>query len=124
MNENNQTSGKKDVYSIVTDQVIAQLEKGIIPWRRPWSDGGIPQNLVTKRPYRGINLWLLSMLGYGQNYFLTYKQVQDLGGNVKKDESGHIVICWKQENTQPFAKIYSFKNCFVNTAPLISIFNK
>jgi antirestriction protein ArdC len=100
MNETNQTSEKKDVYTIVTDQVITQLEKGIIPWRRPWSDGGIPQNLLTKRSYRGINLWLLAMLGYGQNYFLTYKQVQELGGKIKKDETGHVVIYWKYDNKQ------------------------
>ena len=95
MNQHNQPSEKKDVYTIVTDQIIATLEKGIIPWRRPWTDGVIPQNLISRRAYKGINLWLLTMLGYGQNYFLTYKQVQELGGRIKKDESGHVIIYWK-----------------------------
>jgi antirestriction protein ArdC len=100
MNQHNESSSKKDVYSLVTDQVIAQMEKGVIPWRRPWVDGGIPQNLISKRPYRGINLWLLAMYGYAQNYFLTYKQVQELGGRVKRDETGHMVIFWKLPDTQ------------------------
>jgi antirestriction protein ArdC len=100
MNENNQPSGKKDVYTIVTNQIIAQLEKEIIPWRTPWQGNDVPQNLLTKHTYRGINLWLLAMLNYEQPYFLTYKQVQELGGKVKKDESGHLVIYWKYENKQ------------------------
>ena len=100
MNQNNQASAKKDVYSIVTDQIIAQLEKGIIPWRRPWTDNTIPQNLISKRPYRGINLWLLTMLHHGQNYFLTYKQLQELGGKVKQGETGHVVVFWKSPEEQ------------------------
>src|SRR5690348_4457618 len=100
MNQNTESSSKKDVYALVTEQVITQLEKGVIPWRRPWVDGGIPQNLISKRPYRGINLWLLAMYGYAQNYFLTYKQVQELGGRVKRGESGHMVIFWKMADTQ------------------------
>lgn len=100
MNANNQPSAKKDVYSIVTDHIIAQLEKGVIPWRKPWTDNSIPQNLISKRPYRGINLWLLAMYGYAQNYFLTYKQVQELGGTVKQNETGHIVVFWKMPDTQ------------------------
>ncbi len=100
MNENNQPSEKKDVYTIVTDQVMAQLEQGIIPWRRPWTDGHMPTNLISKRPYRGINLWLLTMLHYDQNYFLTYRQIQELGGTVKRGESGHVVVFWKVLNTE------------------------
>ena len=100
MNQNNQASPKKDVYSIVTDHIIAQLEKGIIPWRRPWADGNIPQNLISKRPYRGINLWLLTMLHYNHNYFLTYKQLQELGGKVKQGETGHVVVFWKSPEEQ------------------------
>jgi len=71
MNENNQTPSEKDVYTIVTDQIVTTLEKAIIPWRMPWTEGIMPTNLISKRPYKGINLWLLTMLHYGQNYFLS-----------------------------------------------------
>lgn len=100
MKHTSQPSEKKDVYSIITDNIIAQLEKGVIPWRKPWAHDVIPQNLISKRAYQGINLWLLGMLGYEQNYFLTYKQVQELGGSVKQKETGHLVIYWKMNESK------------------------
>lgn len=87
-------ASRKDVYAIVTEQIIKQLEKGTVPWQQPWTEAGIPRNLISKRPYRGINVMLLSMLGYEHNLFLTYNQLQQLGGHVKKGEHGHIVVFW------------------------------
>ena len=83
-----------DVYDIVTKLIIQKLEQGIIPWKQPWIDTGPPRNLITQRPYRGLNLLLLSTHGYPQNEFLTFKQVQDLGGRVIKGEKAHLVILW------------------------------
>ncbi len=45
-----------DVYQIVTDKIVGMLEAGVVPWRKPWSSAGLPRNLVTKKPYRGINV--------------------------------------------------------------------
>ncbi|CAN5289360.1 zincin-like metallopeptidase domain-containing protein [soil metagenome] len=84
-----------DVYQLITNRIIERLNQGTIPWRKPWTDAGHPQNLVTKRMYTGINNWLLASLGYNQNYFLTYKQVKELGGMIKKGEKGNVVIFWK-----------------------------
>jgi antirestriction protein ArdC len=103
MKQNNHTS---DVYAIVTNQIIAQLEKGVIPWRKPWADAGPPQNLLSKRLYKGINIWLLNGLSYDRNLFLTYNQLGEIGGKVKKGEKGHLVVFWKiidkseEENTE------------------------
>ena len=85
----------RDVYAIATNQIIEHLEKGTIPWRQPWTDAGLPQNLISKKPYRGINVWLLAACGYSRNYFLTFKQIKELGGRVKKDEKAHMVLFWK-----------------------------
>lgn len=71
----NNTESKRDVYTIVTEQIILQLEKGIVPWRQPWTDAGTPQNFVSHRPYRGLNVWLFASLGFERNFFLTYKQL-------------------------------------------------
>ncbi len=90
---------RADVYAIVTECIIQQLEQGTVPWRQPWTDAGIPRNLISKRPYRGINVMLLSMLGYEQNLFLTFNQLQELGGHVRKGEHGHIVVFWSYLNT-------------------------
>ncbi len=83
-----------DVYSIVTGRIIEHLKKGTVPWRQPWTEAGIPRNLISQRPYRGINVMLLAMLGYEQNLFLTFKQVRDLGGSVKRGEHSHMVVYW------------------------------
>ena len=85
----------RDVYAIATNKIIEHLEKGTVPWRQPWTDAGLPQNLISQKPYRGINVWLLAMCGYPRNYFLSFKQVKELGGSVKKDEKAHIVLFWK-----------------------------
>lgn len=85
---------KKDVYAIITDKIIEQLEQGTVPWRKPWYDGGVPTNLISKRPYRGINIMLLTMLGYEHNLFLTSKQLNDIGGSIKPEEKPHLVVFW------------------------------
>ena len=93
--DSQQTTSKIDVYQLVTDQIISLLEQGIVPWQRPWAESGVPANLLSKRQYRGINLWLLLSLNYEQNYFLTWDQIKSMGGSVKKGETGHIVVFWK-----------------------------
>lgn len=87
-------SATTDVYSIVTERIITQLEQGIIPWLQPWRSLGPPRNFVTGRPYRGINHLLLSFLNYPSNEFLTFKQVKDFGGSIKKGEKAHLVVLW------------------------------
>ena len=97
MESNTQASEKsptKDVYAIVNERIINQLKKGTVPWRVPWNEAGPPVNLISKRPYRGINIMLLSSLGYEQNLFLTFKQIKDAGGKIIKDEKGHMVVYW------------------------------
>ncbi|MBN9483120.1 MAG: hypothetical protein BGO70_01130 [Bacteroidetes bacterium 43-93] len=100
----------KDVYTIINEKIIEQLEKGTAPWRNPWHTAGLPKNLITDRQYRGINLILLASMGYEQNYFLTYKQLTELGGSVKKDEKGHMVAFWnfpdrEAENTDAIEEV-------------------
>ncbi|PPA68733.1 ArdC family protein [Jeotgalibacillus proteolyticus] len=79
----------KNVYEIVTDKIIEELEKGVVPWRKPWINGGAV-NWKTQKPYRGINTFLLS----GGEY-ATFKQIKEAGGKVKKGEKAHIVVFWK-----------------------------
>ena len=85
-----------DIYETVTNKIIEHLEKGVVPWQQPWSGGEPPQNLISKKPYRGINVLLLNTLGYSQNHFLTFHQIKELGGSVKRGEKAQIVMFWKQ----------------------------
>lgn len=87
---------KKDVYAMVTERIVELLEQGVIPWRKPWRpEAGEHRNLVSKKPYRGINVFLLGALGYDSPFWLTYKQAKQLGGSVKKGEKGATVVFWK-----------------------------
>lgn len=84
-----------DVYTIITDRVVQMLDKGICPWRSPYQYTQ-PLNIISKQSYHGINsILLMCMQAYKQhksNYWLTFKQAQDLGGKVKRGEHGCPVI--------------------------------
>ncbi len=89
----------KDTYQRITDSIIEQLEAGTKPWIRPWrgnSRGSLVPRRATGEAYRGINvvmLWLASELsGYEENTWITYRQAQDLGGQVRKGEKGSLVV--------------------------------
>jgi antirestriction protein ArdC len=85
---------RKDVYEMVTNKIIDQLNKGVIPWRRTWKQNLAPMNGKTRRPYSGINAFLLACSGYDSPYWLTFKQAKELGGSVKKGEKSTQVVFW------------------------------
>lgn len=95
--QSSQSNIKQDVFTIVSNRIIEQLEKGTVPWRQPWKSAGPPRNLITQRPYRGLNILLLATLGFTNNIFLTLKQINDLGGKVKKGEHACPVVFWSQK---------------------------
>ena len=101
MDSQNTSSTKLDVYQLVTARIIELLEAGTIPWQKPWDESGVPMNVISKRPYRGINLWLLLSLNYERNLFLTWDQLKKIGGSVNQGQHGHIVVFWKQVNKVP-----------------------
>lgn len=92
---------KRNVYQIVTEKIIAKLEQGVAPWRRPWRLGHIPYNLKSGKTYRGINLLLLGMQDYEYHAYLSFKQVTDMNGSVMKGEKGHPVVFWKRIKEEP-----------------------
>ncbi|TCP24463.1 antirestriction protein ArdC [Scopulibacillus darangshiensis] len=79
----------KKVYEMITNQIIKKLEKGTVPWKKPFKNG-VAVNWKTQKPYRGINTMLLD----GGEY-ATFKQINDAGGRIKYKEKGHIVVFWK-----------------------------
>ena len=92
---------KANVYEMVTARIIAELEKGNIPWEKPWT--GVRSgafNRISKKPYSLINQMLLQHSGE----YATFKQWQELGGHVRKGEKSEIVVFWKifeAEETNP-----------------------
>ena len=86
-----------NVYEIVRERIISSLSSGKIPWHQSWQSLS-PCNVLTGRPYRGINRLLLS----GHEWWGTYKQIKQLGGYVRKGErASGIVVFWSFEEARP-----------------------
>lgn len=92
----NKSQVKTDIYQTVTDSIIEALESGVKPWVCPWVRNGVaaglPANLSTGTAYSGINIMLLwcsaAKQGFQDSRWLTYKQAQELGAQVRKGERG------------------------------------
>lgn len=90
----NEANNRGNVYQMVTDRIIAQMEHGIVPWHKPWTgaaDGAI--NYVSRRAYSVLNQWLLGRDGE----WLTFKQVQQCGGRIKKGAKAGMVVFYTQQ---------------------------
>jgi antirestriction protein ArdC len=83
-----------DIYESVTLRILECLDKGVVPWRKPWG-GAAPRNLSSGHVYKGINQILLSCAAFGSPYWMTFKQARALGGNVKRGERGTPIVFWK-----------------------------
>ena len=90
-----------DLYARITGRILEQLEKGVRPWTRPWSaehlGGRVTRPLrVTGEPYQGINVLLLWMeaaaAGHPSPTWMTYRQAQTFGAQVRKGERGCSVV--------------------------------
>lgn len=81
-----------NVYQMVTDRIISELEKGIIPWHKPWSGAGLADggaiNYISRKPYSMLNQMLLGRSGE----YLTFKQIKELNGNIKKGAKSSMVV--------------------------------
>ena len=85
-----------NTYQQVTDKIIAELEKGAAPWIKNWrTDGSADRNVISGKPYRGINRLLLGMSGYSSPYWGTFKQWLDKGGAVRKGEKATHIVFFK-----------------------------
>lgn len=86
------------VYEKITGIIIKKLEEGVAPWRKPWTAAGFPKNLITKKEYRGVNLFLLHLSAYDSPYWLTFRQVKGLGGTVRQGEKSMPVVFWSTKS--------------------------
>ena len=83
-------------YEVITTRILALLEQGTVPWHRPWDSAtGLPRNLFSQRAYRGMNVWLLTAMGYASPFWATFQQVTAAGGSVRKGARGVPVVFWK-----------------------------
>lgn len=106
----------KELYEEVAATITTAMDKGVVPWRKPWTDH---HNPVTKTRYSGINPMLLGLTamvkGYTDHRWVTYKGAKTLGGEVRKGERGTMIVFWKflkvkadgEEKTIPMLRHYS-----------------
>ncbi|MCA9078637.1 MAG: DUF1738 domain-containing protein [Planctomycetaceae bacterium] len=126
------TTQRTDVYTRVTDKIIADLTRGVRPWHRPWqaeyAAGRITRPLRHNgEPYHGVNILMLwaeaEQRGLACPYWLTFQQAKQLGGHVRKGEKGSTVVYASSfqktetgtdgqeiEETIPFLKQYTVFN--------------
>jgi antirestriction protein ArdC len=95
------SENRTDTYQRITDQIIKSMEAGTRPWMQPWSEQNIGQFFARPlrangEPYRGINtllLWMASAThGFEHDRFMTYRQAQELGGQVRRGEQGTLIV--------------------------------
>lgn len=102
-----------DIYTMITDRMIEQMEEGIIPWKKPWVSTSGAISHTTGKPYSLLNQMLLGKAGE----YLTYKQCQKEGGKVKSGEKSQIIVFWKwmtvedeetkEEKEVPYLRYYN-----------------
>lgn len=122
------------VFEHVTGKIILALEKGVVPWKKPWTSI-TPQN-IKGRPYTGINRLLLNLSEYDYPIYLTMKQANELGGYVKKGEKSHLAVFWKVINYKdrnnngeemvnhvPLLRYYNVFNIGQTTVPICAVKN-
>jgi len=90
----------KDIYQSVTNQIIATLEQGTVPWIKPWRPGEplVPINAYSGRSYSGINIPLLwssaERRGFECDRWLTYRQAREAGGYIRKGEKASLAVLY------------------------------
>lgn len=95
---------KKDYAQIMAENVIAALEKGTAPWQRPWEPGEAPNtamNPSTGNAYKGWNrVWLSAAAPDNDPRWLTYKQAEKMGAQVREGEKATPIFIWKTHGTK------------------------
>ena len=91
------TEKRFNPFDVLNERILAQMGKGVIPWKRPWKTltDGYPleaQSYLSRKPYQGINRFMLACANFETPFFLTYKQAEALGGQVKKGEKGWPIV--------------------------------
>ncbi|MEX4009960.1 ArdC family protein [Neoaquamicrobium sediminum] len=126
-------SPRADIYERITETIVADLEKGVRPWMKPWSAGGLEGRITrplrhTGEAYTGINvllLWSESLnRGFEAPLWMTYRQAGQIGAQVRQGETGATVVYASRftktetdargdevERDIPYFKTYTVFNC-------------
>ena len=79
-----------DIYNMVTERILEQLEQGIIPWHKPWTGTAGAWSRSTGKAYSLLNQWMMP-----QGEYATFNQIKKEGGKVRKDSKGYPIVFFK-----------------------------
>lgn len=82
-------------YETITERVLELLEAGTVPWHQPWASSEMRPRNLRGNVYRGVNAFMTGCQGYSDPRWLTYKQCEAAGGQVRKGEKSTPVMFWK-----------------------------
>lgn len=113
------------IVEAVTSKVLADIDKGVMPWEHPWFCGAsVAKNRFTSRAYRGMNIFILGYemetKGYKTNQWLTYNQASHNKGHVKKGEKSTLVYFFGRT---PVKDKTTGEKKFIFTPRIWSVFN-
>src|SRR5579871_2107982 len=96
------STDRKSYPEQVAERLIDMLERGVAPWQRPWKAGELqpPFNPTTDATYRGINFMYLMSQGFEDPRWMTYRQAEAAGGQVRKGERGTKIQYFAFEGTE------------------------
>ena len=113
---------RQAAYEAVYNQIIAEMEKGNIPWKKGWV-GATPKNGSSGHKYAGINFFLLATSGFADPRWYTFNQAKTLGGQIKPGSKGRQIVFWKMFETEDkagkkqnipllrYSTVFNFEQC-------------
>lgn len=111
---------KQNIYDLVTNRIVEELENGKIPWHRPWTgieDGAI--NYVTRNPYSFLNQILLGEPGE----YMTFNQCKQAGGSIKKGAKSKMVVFFSFVENKNNPKIDDDGNEYFGMIPILRYYS-
>lgn len=104
----------KNLYESITSRLLSEMEKGVLPWRRPWEQGRmtiqVPMNAKTRKPYQGINVLLLWLQARSSPYWATKNTWAEIGATVKDEVPTEVAFYVFRKGKAPFSKTYEVYN--------------
>lgn len=117
----------KDIYTEVTNRIVAALEQGAAPWICPWRQGSaLPNNLATGKAYRGINVLILAVEAMSRNFtdnrWLTFRQANALGARVRQGEHGTAIVFYRMREISDAADGFDAESADVRQIPILKTY--
>jgi antirestriction protein ArdC len=117
----------KDIYTEVTNRIVAALEQGTSPWICPWRQGSaLPNNLATGKAYRGINVLILAVEAMSRNFtdnrWLTFRQANTLGARVRQGEHGTAIVFYRMREINDAADGFDAESADLRKIPILKTY--